>query len=177
IAQVNALSLREAAKFFNNLALPEQDQAARQLRDVISTRLGYLNDVGLGYLTLDRATRTLSGGEVQRVNLTSCLGNSLANTLFVLDEPTIGLHPRDSGQLVRIIKRLRDSGNTLLVVEHDEAVMREADHVIDLGPGRGEAGGRIVSEGSFAELLKSKRSVTARYLRGEELIAVPEKRR
>ena len=106
--------------------------------------LNYLCEVGLGYLTLDRSTRTLSGGEVQRVNLTTCLGASLVNTLFVMDEPSVGLHPRDVGRLVRVMHNLRDKGNTLLVVEHEEAIIRAADNLIDIGPGRGERGGELI---------------------------------
>ncbi len=131
----------------------------------------------LGYLTLDRTTRTLSGGEIQRVNLTSCLGNSLVNTLFVLDEPSIGLHPRDMGQLVGVMKRLRDRGNTVLVVEHEEAVMREADHLIELGPGRGAAGGEIVFAGDFRKMTGNPRSLTGAYLSETKTIPLPEKRR
>ena len=123
------------------------------LRDEICARLNYLCEVGVGYLTLDRSTRTLSGGEVQRVNLTTCLGASLANTLFVMDEPSIGLHPRDVGQLVRVMHNLRDKGNTLLVVEHEEQIIRAADNLIDLGPGRGEHGGELVWNGPLEDLL------------------------
>ncbi|HEX8251840.1 MAG TPA: excinuclease ABC subunit A, partial [Thermoanaerobaculia bacterium] len=123
------------------IALPPNDSTAEMLRREVVTRLTYLCDVGLGYLTLDRSTRTLSGGEVQRVNLTTCLGASLVNTLFVMDEPSVGLHPRDVGRLVRVIHNLRDKGNTLLVVEHEEAIIRAADHLIDIGPDRGERGG------------------------------------
>ena len=123
------------------------------LRDEICARLNYLCEVGVGYLTLDRSTRTLSGGEVQRVNLTTCLGASLANTLFVMDEPSIGLHPRDVGQLVRVMHNLRDKGNTLLVVEHEEQIIRAADNLIDLGPGRGEHGGELVWNGPLDEFI------------------------
>ena len=119
------------------------------LRNEVVTRLRYLCEVGLGYLTLDRSTRTLSGGEVQRVNLTTCLGASLVNTLFVMDEPSVGLHPRDVGRLVRVMHDLRDKGNTLLVVEHEEAIIRASDHVIDIGPGRGERGGELVFSGAL----------------------------
>src|SRR5208283_5388710 len=111
----------------------------------IRARLRYLCEVGLGYLTLDRQSRTLSGGEVQRINLTTALGTSLVNTLFVLDEPSIGLHPRDMGRVIRVMEGLRDSGNSLVVVEHDPQMMREADRILDLGPGAGEHGGEIVS--------------------------------
>src|SRR5206468_13119159 len=119
----------------------------------VRSRLGYLNEVGLGYLTLDRPTRSLSGGETERVNLTACLGTRLVNTLFVLDEPSVGLHPRDSARLVRILESLRDTGNTVVVVEHEASIIRAADQVVDLGPGQGEAGGQIVFQGPFKELL------------------------
>ena len=126
------------------------------LRREVVTRLSYLCDVGLGYLTLDRSTRTLSGGEVQRVNLTTCLGASLVNTLFVMDEPSVGLHPRDVGRLIRVIHNLRDKGNTLLVVEHEEAIIRAADHLIDIGPGRGEQGGELVFSGAREDFLSGR---------------------
>jgi len=155
----------------------EEGGPAETLRQEIVMRLGYLVEVGLGYLSLDRTTRTLSGGEVMRVNLTSCLGASLVNTLFVLDEPSIGLHPRDVGRLVRVMKNLRDKGNTLLVVEHDEAVMRAADNLIELGPGRGEKGGELVFDGPVEKLMAQKKpSLTADYLSGRKFIPVPKKR-
>ena len=172
------------------------------LRNEVVTRLRYLCEVGLGYLTLDRSTRTLSGGEVQRVNLTTCLGASLVNTLFVMDEPSVGLHPRDVGRLVRVMHDLRDKGNTLLVVEHEEAIIRSSDHVIDIGPGRGERGGELVFGGELADLggsgaprampknhaaapplLTSRaertihHSLTADYLSGRKRIPVPKSRR
>ena len=147
------------------------------LRNEIVARLGYLCEVGVGYLTLDRSTRTLSGGEVQRVNLTTCLGASLVNTLFVMDEPSVGLHPRDVGRLVRVMHNLRDNGNTLLVVEHEEAIIRAADHVLDIGPGRGERGGELVFSGALAALHSKTRSLTADYLSGRKSIPVPKKRR
>jgi len=153
------------------------DTTAEMLRAEVATRLRYLVEVGLGYLTLDRATRTLSGGEVERVNLTTCLGASLVNTLFVMDEPTVGLHPRDVGQLIRVMKNLRDKGNTLLVVEHEESVIRAADNLIEIGPGRGEAGGELVFDGPISGLEKAKRSLTADYLTGRKTIPVPKKRR
>ncbi|HUB68070.1 MAG TPA: excinuclease ABC subunit UvrA [Candidatus Methylacidiphilales bacterium] len=177
LPEINRLPLSQARDFFHSLPLPEDDSAAEQLRDGILARLTYLLEAGLGYLTLDRATRTLSGGEIQRVNLTSCLGNSLVNTLFVLDEPSIGLHPRDMGQLAGVMKRLRDRGNTVLVVEHEEAVMREADHLLELGPGRGAAGGDLVFAGDFSTLLRQKNSPTGAYLNGTKTIPLPEKRR
>src|SRR5262249_11611988 len=140
------------------------------LRDEMCARLNYLCEVGLGYLTLDRSTRTLSGGEVQRVNLTTCLGASLVNTLFVMDEPSIGLHPRDIGRLVRVLHNLRDRGNTLLVVEHEEQVIRAADNLIDIGPGRGERGGELVFSGTLREFLGGTRSSNAFRSRSESTI-------
>ncbi len=177
LPEINRLPLTQARDFFASLPLPPNDDATEQLRDGILARLTYLLEVGLGYLTLDRATRTLSGGEIQRVNLTSCLGNSLVNTLFVLDEPSIGLHPRDMGQLVGVMKRLRDRGNTVLVVEHEEAVMREADHLLELGPGRGAEGGEVVFSGDFKKMLGCKDSLTGAYLNETKTISLPEKRR
>jgi len=153
------------------------DSTAQMLRDEICARLSYLCEVGVGYLTLDRSTRTLSGGEVQRVNLTTCLGASLVNTLFVMDEPSIGLHPRDIGRLVRVMHNLRDRGNTLLVVEHEEQIIRAADNLIDIGPGRGERGGELVFDGALDQLLFRKNSLTADYLSGRKTIPVPKKRR
>ena len=153
------------------------DSTAKMLRNEVATRLRYLVEVGLGYLSLDRATRTLSGGEVERVNLTTCLGASLVNTLFVMDEPTVGLHPRDVGQLIRVMKNLRDKGNTLLVVEHEESVIRAADNLVEIGPGRGEGGGELVFNGSISGLAKAKNSLTADYLTGRKTIPVPAKRR
>ena len=149
-----ALPITQAREFLTSLTLPPNDSAAVMLRGEIVARLRYLCEVGVGYLTLDRSTRTLSGGEVQRVNLTTCLGASLVNTLFVMDEPSVGLHPRDVGRLVRVMHDLRDKGNTLLVVEHEEAVIRAADHLLDIGPGRGESGGELVFRDA-AEMLGS----------------------
>ncbi|MDQ3624105.1 MAG: excinuclease ABC subunit A, partial [Verrucomicrobiota bacterium] len=150
------------------------------LLEEVASRLRYLVEVGLGYLSLDRPTRTLSGGEIERVNLTTCLGASLVNTLFVLDEPSIGLHPRDTGRLIRLMQTLRDKGNTLLVVEHDEGVIRAADNVIELGPGRGELGGALVFNGPLDRLLTQCSpglSLTADYLTGRKSIPVPAQRR
>ncbi len=142
----------------------------------VRTRLGYLDEVGLGYLTLDRATRTLSGGETERVNLTTCLGSRLTHALFVLDEPSVGLHPRDTDRLIRILLRLRDVGNTVVVVEHESSVMRAADLLVDLGPGHGEGGGRLVFRGTPRELTQSTGSLTAEYLTGRRQIQVPRRR-
>src|SRR5437588_2178149 len=148
-----ALSIDNARDVLQGLEVLSGDKTAEMLRNEICARLNYLREVGVGYLTLDRSTRTLSGGEVQRVNLTTCLGASLVNTLFVMDEPSVGLHPRDVGQLVRVMHDLRDKGNTLLVVEHDEAIIRAADNLIDIGPGRGERGGELVFSGALDEML------------------------
>ncbi len=183
------------------------DPTTAMLGDAVFSRLRYLIEVGLEYLSLDRATRTLSGGEIERVNLTTCLGAALVNTLFVLDEPSIGLHPRDTGRLIRVMKNLRDKGNTLLVVEHDEAVIRAADHMIELGPGRGDAGGDLVFQGAPEKVGQAPRlpivkraprpvnrqagrppdfsqagapaplSLTAEYLTGLKSIPVPKTRR
>ncbi|MEZ5387740.1 MAG: excinuclease ABC subunit UvrA [Prosthecobacter sp.] len=157
--------------------LKEGDHAAKLLRDEIASRVSYMDRAGLGYLNLDRQTRTLSGGELQRVNLTTCLGASLVNTLFVLDEPSIGLHPRDIGRLIGVMEGLRDKGNTLLVVEHEEAVMQAADNLIDIGPGRGEKGGELVFNGPLGKLAKTKGSLTGDYLFGRKSIPVPAQRR
>ena len=142
----------------------------------VRARLGYLSDVGLGYLTLDRPTRSLSGGETERVNLTTCLGTRLVNTLFVLDEPSVGLHPRDTQRLVRILQQLRDAGNTVVVVEHEACVMRAANQLIDLGPGHGATGGQVVFQGSYSEILQAANSLTGEYLSGRRQVSAPEPR-
>ena len=149
------------------------DDTMEMLKGEVCSRLGYLDQVGLGYLSLNRPTRTLSGGEVERVNLTTCLGASLVNTLFVLDEPSIGLHPRDTGRLIEVMRQLRDKGNSLLVVEHDEAVIRAADNLIEIGPGRGAKGGELVFSGPLSELKES--TLTSDYLTGVKCwLALPE---
>ncbi|HUF60931.1 MAG TPA: excinuclease ABC subunit UvrA [Verrucomicrobiales bacterium] len=155
---------------------PDGDSALKLLHGQIASRLGYLERIGLGYLSLDRPARTLSGGELQRVNLTTCLGAGLVNTLFVLDEPSVGLHARDTSRLIEVLHGLRDQGNTLVVVEHEEAVMRAADHIVDLGPGRGDGGGRLVFAGPL-EKLERARSLTGDYLSGRKVIATPAVRR
>jgi len=162
LPEIALLSISEARKLFAGLVLPPNDSTAVMLRGEVVTRLRYLCEVGLGYLTLDRSTRTLSGGEVQRVNLTTCLGASLVNTLFVMDEPSVGLHPRDVGHLIRVMHDLRDKGNTLLVVEHEEAIIRSSDQVIDIGPGRGECGGELVFSGKLVDFLGSARDDSPR---------------
>src|SRR3990167_4154768 len=164
-------------RFFDGLSLPSTmlDEALKLLLDEMRTRLRYLCDVGLGYLTLDRQSRTLSGGEVQRINLTTALGTSLVNTLFVLDEPSIGLHPRDMNRIIVAMQRLRDAGNTLVVVEHDPAVMLAADRMIDMGPGPGEKGGQIVFDGT-TEALKGADTMTGAYLGGRKQVGMGFKR-
>ncbi len=165
IREMMLLPIDDCRKFFDSLELPPPlDEAADLLLREIRARLKYLCDVGLGYLNLDRQSRTLSGGEVQRINLTTALGTSLVNTLFVLDEPSIGLHPRDVERIVGVMHRLRDAGNTLVVVEHDPKVIQAADRVLDIGPGPGEHGGEIVFYGPLRDLRGAKRSLTADYL-------------
>jgi len=178
IDAVSALTVRETQAFFATLQLSEKDAtvADKVLRE-IRRRLGFLSDVGLDYLTLDRLSSTLSGGESQRINLATSLGSALVGTLYVLDEPSIGLHTRDNQRLLDILQQLRDQGNTVLVVEHDEEMIRVADHVVDIGLGAGEQGGRVVYSGDLAGLLLEPRSLTAKYLRHELSIPVPSPRR
>jgi excinuclease ABC subunit A len=195
LPQFQSLSISDARDILHTLELSPNDKTVQMLRGEICARLNYLCEVGVGYLTLDRSTRTLSGGEVQRVNLTTCLGASLVNTLFVMDEPSIGLHPRDVGQLVRVMHSLRDKGNTLLVVEHEGQIIRAADNLIDLGPGRGEHGGELVWNGPLDEFVNGNGaparrntwqnrcdagpcpSLTRDYLTGCKSIPIPESRR
>ena len=172
-----ALSISNARDLLAKIGIAPNDSTAEMLRAEICARLNYLCEVGVGYLTLDRSTRTLSGGEVQRVNLTTCLGASLVNTLFVMDEPSIGLHPRDIGRLVRVMHNLRDRGNTLLVVEHEEQIIRAVDNLIDIGPGRGECGGDLIFNGALDQLLFCNKSLTADYLSGRKTIPLPKSRR
>ncbi len=178
IDQICALTVSEAAVFFSNLALDDRENAiVERVLNEIRKRLTFLGDVGLDYLTLDRLSSTLSGGEAQRINLATSLGSALVGTLYVLDEPSIGLHPRDNQRLITILQRLRDQGNTVIVVEHDADMIRVADHVVDLGLGAGDHGGSVVFTGPFEELLTQKRSLTAKYLRDELAIPIPQKRR
>ncbi len=167
IAEIYAADIEEALDFFTQSPSRPGDRVAEMLLDEIENRLTYLRDVGLGYLTLDRQSRTLSGGEVQRVDLTTALGSSLVNTLYVLDEPSVGLHPRDTSRLMDILKRLRDNDNTVVVVEHEPEVIRRADRVVDLGPGAGERGGELAFFGAPAELVKSANTLTGKYLSGQ----------
>jgi excinuclease ABC subunit A len=185
LPEFQALSILDARNFLTGVEIRSNDSTARMLRDEICARLKYLCEVGVGYLTLDRSTRTLSGGEVQRVNLTTCLGASLVNTLFVMDEPSVGLHPRDVSRLVRVMHNLRDKGNTLLVVEHEEQIIRAADNLIDIGPGRGEHGGELVWNGRLQDFVARDRgnlgsapqSLTRDYLTNRKSIPVPKSRR
>ncbi len=176
IADVASKTVSDLAAIIEALKFPESDASTALVRDQVLSRLRYLEEVGLGYLSLDRPTRSLSGGEIQRVNLTTCLGASLVNTLFVLDEPSVGLHPRDTARLLDVLRGLRDKGNTLLVVEHEEAVIRAADHLVDIGPGRGTAGGKLLYSGPSDDF-ESTNSLTADYLEGRKSIPVPSKRR
>ena len=178
IDEVCALTVGEAAAFFDGLALGDGERvvADRLVRE-IRRRLSFLRDVGLDYLTLDRLSSTLSGGEAQRINLATALGSALVGTLYVLDEPSIGLHPRDNERLIAILRQLRDQGNTVLVVEHDADTIRTADVVVDLGLGAGEQGGRVIHAGSFDALLEEPQSLTAKYMRGDLAIPLPASRR
>jgi excinuclease ABC subunit A len=171
VHELMLLPIERCAVFFERLVLPAPlDEASDLVLREIRSRLKFLLDVGLGYLTLDRQSRTLSGGEVQRINLTTALGTSLVNTLFVLDEPSIGLHPRDMGRVIGVMKRLKQSGNSLLVVEHDPQVMQAADRILDVGPGPGEKGGQIVFFDTPAQLAGAQRSLTADYLMGRKQV-------
>jgi excinuclease ABC subunit A len=178
IDAVCGLTVKDADRFFESLSLSEKDAtvADKVLRE-IRKRLGFLRDVGLDYLTLDRLSSTLSGGESQRINLATSLGSALVDTLYVLDEPSIGLHSRDNERLITILRKLRDQGNTVLVVEHDADMIRVADTVVDMGLGAGEQGGRVIFSGTLEKLLQEPRSLTAKYLRDELAIPVPAVRR
>ncbi len=179
IAKVSSLSIEDAYAFFLALApklTARQKTIAERAVKEISERLGFLENVGLGYLTLSRNANTLAGGEAQRIRLATQIGSGLMGVLYILDEPSIGLHQKDNGKLIETLVRLRDIGNTVIIVEHDEETIRAADYVIDLGPGAGELGGEIVAEGSLEEFLKSD-GLTARYLTGKETIPVPKQRR
>lgn len=174
IAEITSMPVDESLRFFRELRLDEYDAktAQRVLAEILS-RLQCLSDVGLGYLTLDRLSSTLSGGESQRINLSASLGSNLVGSLYILDEPSIGLHPRDTHRLIKVLRQLRDLGNTVIVVEHEEEMMRAADVIVDIGPGAGYNGGEVVFCGPMEELLKCKRSLTADYLSGRRSIEVP----
>ncbi len=178
LPEVCHLSVQEAAAFFEQLQLDETGQViATEVLKEIRSRLGFLLNVGLDYLTLDRTAPTLSGGESQRIRLASQIGSGLVGVLYILDEPSIGLHPRDNHRLLETLHRLRDMGNTVVVVEHDEDTMRAADHIIDFGPGPGVRGGEVVVEGPVAAVMRESRSVTGSYLSGKREIAIPDQRR
>ncbi len=179
VCEVYAMNVEEALAFFEKIAFPSgsERKVAEILLQEVKSRLGYLKDVGLSYLTLDRPSKTLSGGEVERVNLTTAIGTNLVNTLFILDEPSIGLHPRDNARLIKILHRLKKNQNTIVLVEHDLDIIRYSDHIIDLGPGAGEAGGQIIFEGKVEALTGHPRSLTGRYLSGSLEIPIPKVRR
>jgi excinuclease ABC subunit A len=178
ICQVCAMTVEQAAMFFWGLTLADmENEIAGKLLEEIRDRLRFLHEVGLEYLTLDRLSSTLSGGEAQRIQLASSLGSRLVGTLYVLDEPSIGLHNRDTSRLIHILKNLRDLGNTILVVEHDAEVMRSADRILDLGPGAGEHGGNLVAEGTYEQIRLNHASLTGRFLNGDLQIQVPQTRR
>lgn len=168
----------EIADFFTNIELSEHDQqVAKRLLIEIQNRLAYLMDVGLGYLTLNRLSSSLSGGESQRINLATALGSSLIGSMYILDEPSIGLHSKDTNKLIKVLKKLRDIGNTVIVVEHDEEIINAADYIIDIGPLAGSLGGEVIFSGWQKDLVNSTKSLTAKYLTGKESIAIPERRR
>ena len=178
IAEIVAMTVGELSEFFDNLNLDEHDaKTAERVLLEIRNRLGYLMDVGLHYLTLDRMSVTLSGGESQRINLSTSLGSNLVGSMYILDEPSIGLHPRDTNRLIGVLKQLRDLDNTVIVVEHEEEVMRAADWIVDMGPEAGIGGGEVVYSGDAKDIDKAEKSLTAEYLTGKRQIAIPERRR
>jgi excinuclease ABC subunit A len=178
IGEIISMPVAEALQFFQTISLPDHEQkiSERLLRE-INNRLSYLDQVGLGYLTLSRMSSTLSGGESQRINLATSLGSSLVGSMYILDEPSIGLHPRDTERLIEVLKSLKSLGNTVIIVEHDEEVMRAADQIIDIGPYSGTHGGQLVFQGNWEKILKEESSLTARYLTGKDEIPVPSQRR
>ena len=177
INEINQMTISETFNYFDQLNLKETDnKIAKRLLDEITSRIGYLEDVGLGYLTLNRPCNTLSGGESQRINLATSIGSSLVGSMYILDEPSIGLHSKDSERLIKVLKKLRDIGNSVIVVEHDEEMMRAADEIIDIGPFAGRHGGEIVFQGNHKELISSKKSLTTKYLTGELQIEIPNPR-
>jgi excinuclease ABC subunit A len=178
IGEITKYSIEEANKFFNELSLSEKDmQIARLVLREINERLGFLDNVGLDYLTLNRASGTLSGGEAQRIRLATQIGSRLTGVLYILDEPSIGLHQRDNDRLIETLKNMRDIGNTLIVVEHDEDTMMAADYLIDVGPGAGVHGGEIIAAGTPEQVMKNKKSLTGQYLSGQKFIPLPVDRR
>ena len=178
IRELVNMTIEDANRFFRDIALSKyEEHVAKRILEEIRKRLRFIDGIGLGYITLDRLSMTLSGGESQRINLATSLGSSLMGSLYVLDEPTIGLHPRDNGKLIALLKSLRDIGNTVLVVEHDDEMMREADMIVDIGPRAGEHGGELVFQGTMEELLRHPSSLTAHYLNGTLKIPTPTSRR
>src|SRR3569833_130052 len=178
ITDIVLMPLDKALEFFKTIELNETDvKIGKRLLMEITNRLSFLNDVGLRYLTLNRLSNTLSGGESQRINLATSLGSSLVGSVYVLDAPSIGLHPRDTQRLISVLKSLRDVGNTVLVVEHEEEIMKAADHILDIGPEAGTHGGNLVFTGTYDEIIKDDESLTGRYLSGKEEIAIPKTRR
>ena len=176
--KINSMNVIQAINFFNNVTLNKTDKSiAERLILEIKSRLYYLNEVGLGYLTLDRKSNTLSGGESQRINLATSIGSSLVGAMYILDEPSIGLHSKDTERLIKVLKELRDVGNTVIVVEHDEDIMMEADQIIDIGPEAGLNGGEIIYQGKLKNIFKEKKSLTTKYLSGKLNISIPAKRR
>ena len=178
INEVTQLTIKEALDFFSQLQLTDREQViGAQILKEINARLGFLNNVGLDYLTMNRSAGTLSGGEAQRIRLATQIGSGLVGVLYILDEPSIGLHQRDNDRLIDTLKGLRDLGNTLLVVEHDEDTMRAADYLVDIGPGAGEHGGQVVAAGTVDEVMQVKDSITGQYLSGRKFISLPDERR
>src|SRR5205085_8917857 len=178
ISEYTELSARAALAWINELEMTDTEQAiARLLVREINERLAFLENVGVGYLNLARSARTLSGGEAQRIRLATQIGSSLVGVLYILDEPSIGLHQRDNAKLIQTLERLRDLGNTVIVVEHDEQTMRAADHLVDLGPGAGEHGGRVVAQGSAFDVQQVPESLTGQFLSGARRIEPPARRR
>src|SRR5690625_1222227 len=178
ISQVTEMSINEAYQFFNHLQLTEkEEQIARLILKEINDRLNFLMNVGLDYLTMARASGTLSGGEAQRIRLATQIGSALTGVLYVLDEPSIGLHQRDNDRLINTLKHMRDLDNTLIVVEHDEDTMLAADWIIDIGPGAGDNGGEVVADGTPKQIMRNRHSLTGKYLSGKEFVTLPAERR
>lgn len=178
ITDIVLMPVAESKKFFSSLVLNDYQQSvAKRILIEITNRLQFLSDVGLGYLTMNRLSNTLSGGESQRINLATSLGSALVGSMYILDEPSIGLHPRDTNRLIKVLKSLRDVGNTLIIVEHEEEIMRAADQLIDIGPDAGRDGGVLTFQGTFEEILKDENGYTGKYLSGRETIELPYRRR
>ena len=178
IGQVSELPISKAIEFFKAVTLSDQDEKiARPILKEILDRLTFMKNVGVDYLTLSRSANTLSGGEAQRIRLATQIGSNLSGVIYVLDEPSIGLHQRDNNRLISSLKKMRDLGNTLIVVEHDEDTMRAADYIIDIGPGAGEHGGQVMAAGTPKQIMRSRKSLTGQYLSGKKRISVPLTRR